>query len=97
MVGQRGGGAWRRSLGVMAGSAAVAMVVAACGGSSDSQETESGGDDSAATSEIRNAGVIVHAQNGEPATLDPARAEQGEKGEAFIDNVYERLLEVGPD
>ena len=97
MVGQRGGGAWRRSLGVMAGSAAVAMVVAACGGSSDSQETESGGDDSAATSEIRNAGVIVHAQNGEPATLEPARAEQGEKGEAFIDNVYERLLEVGPD
>ena len=49
MVGQRGGGAWRRSLGVMAGSAAVVMVVAACGGSSDSQETESGGDDSAAT------------------------------------------------
>ena len=67
---------------------ALALVVSACSGGA------SGG--SGAT-ELRNAGVIVHAQNGEPATLDPARAEQGEKGEAFIDNVYERLVDVGPD
>lgn len=73
---------------VSALAAALALVVSACSGGA------SGG--SGAT-EQRNAGVIVHAQNGEPATLDPARAEQGEKGEAFIDNVYERLVDVGPD
>jgi peptide/nickel transport system substrate-binding protein len=49
------------------------------------------------SSETRNAGVIVHAQNGEPRSLDPARTEQGEKGERFIDNVYERLVDVGLD
>jgi peptide/nickel transport system substrate-binding protein len=63
-------------------------VLAACGTAS----TTDGG----SSAEIRNADVIIHAQNGEPASLDPARTEQGEKGEAFIDNVYERLVDVGP-
>jgi len=73
---------------VTASIAALGMVLTACAGS-----TGGGG----APGEVRNAGVIVHHQNGEPASLDPARAEQGEKGEAFIDNIYERLVDVGPD
>ena len=96
---------WRRgrSMVALAGISVAALALSACGGSttsSDGGSTDSGGDsggESGATSDVRNPGVIVHAQNGEPATLDPARAEQGEKGEAFIDNVCERLLEVGPD
>ncbi len=77
-----------RRVTVAAGIAAAALVVSAC---------SAGGGGSAASGEVRNAGVIVHHQNGEPASLDPARAEQGEKGEAFIDNVYERLVDVGPE
>lgn len=69
---------------------ALSLVLSACG-SSDSEGTAQGSD----SAEISN--VIVHHQNGEPGSLDPARAEQGEKGEAFIDNVYERLLDVGVD
>ncbi|MDP4586323.1 MAG: ABC transporter substrate-binding protein [Microbacteriaceae bacterium] len=64
----------------------MAFALSACTGAT-------GGDGG----EVRNPGVIVHHQNGEPASLDPARTEQGEKGEAFIDNVYERLLDVGID
>jgi peptide/nickel transport system substrate-binding protein len=67
------------------------LVLAACGGGGGSAD-EAAGEDG-----VRNPGVIVHHQNGEPGSLDPARTEQGEKGEAFIDNVYERLLDVGPD
>ncbi len=70
------------------------LFVTACTGAggpdSDAADGAGGGD-------VRNPDVIVHHQNGEPATLDPARAEQGEKGEAFIDNVYERLVDVGPE
>jgi peptide/nickel transport system substrate-binding protein len=73
---------------VAAGAAALGLVLSAC---------SSAGGGAASSGEIRNAGVIVHHQNGEPASLDPARAEQGEKGEAFIDNVYERLVDVGPE
>ncbi len=72
----------------IAGLASLTLVLSACGTASTPD-----GDSSA---EIRNAGVIIHAQNGEPGSLDPARTEQGEKGEAFIDNVYERLVDVGP-
>lgn len=68
-----------------------ALVLAACGGGGDSV------DEAADEGGIRNPDTIVHHQNGEPSSLDPARTEQGEKGEAFIDNVYERLLDVGPD
>ena len=64
----------------------MALAIGGCTGAAG------GGD-----GEIRNAGLIVHHQNAEPTSLDPARTEQGEKGEAFIDNVYERLLDVGTD
>ena len=71
---------------VTASIAAMALAIGGCTGAAG------GGD-----GEIRNAGLIVHHQNAEPTSLDPARTEQGEKGEAFIDNVYERLLDVGTD
>jgi len=77
-----------RGMAVAAGAVALGLVLSAC---------SSAGGGAASSGEIRNAGVIVHHQNGEPASLDPARAEQGEKGEAFIDNVYERLVDVGPE
>lgn len=81
----------------VAGFASLTLVLAACAGSTgDGGDSQSSGEEGS-SSEIRNAGVIVHAQNGEPQSLDPARAEQGEKGERFIDNVYERLLDVGID
>ena len=84
----RSTGASRRPLRitVTASIAAMALAIGGCTGAAG------GGD-----GEIRNAGLIVHHQNGEPTSLDPARTEQGEKGEAFIDNVYERLLDVGTD
>ena len=69
------------------------VAVAACAGPGG---PGSDGDDGGGGGEVRNPDVIVHHQNGEPASLDPARAEQGAKGEAFIDNVYERLVDVGP-
>jgi len=83
---------------LVAGLASLSLFLAACSGSATNEGSggsSSGG--SGSSSEIKNAGVIVHAQNGEPASLDPARAEQGEKGERFIDNVYERLVDVGPE
>ena len=84
----RSTGASRRPLRitVTASIAAMALAIGGCTGAAG------GGD-----GEVRNAGLIVHHQNAEPTSLDPARTEQGEKGEAFIDNVYERLLDVGTD
>jgi peptide/nickel transport system substrate-binding protein len=73
---------------VTASIATLALTLGACAGA-----TGGGSGDG----EIRNPGVIVHHQNAEPTSLDPARTEQGEKGEAFIDNVYERLVDVGLD
>lgn len=79
---------------LLVGAAAVpVLVLTACSGAGG-PGSDSGGDGG---NGVRNPGTLVHHQNGEPATLDPARAEQGEKGEAFIDNVYERLVDVGPD
>lgn len=44
----------------------------------------------------QNAGVLVHAADDEPTTLDPAQVEPGEGGETIILQVYDRLLDVGP-
>src|SRR5688500_811813 len=44
----------------------------------------------------QNPGVLVHAADDEPTTLDPAQVEPGEGGETVILQVYERLLEFGP-
>ncbi|MDA9099599.1 ABC transporter substrate-binding protein [Aquiluna sp.] len=84
-----------RSTLIVAGLASMTLVLAACGGGSTDSGTSSDGGGGGDSTEVRNAGVIVHAENGEPQSLDPARAEQGEKGERVIDNVYERLVDVG--
>ena len=44
-----------------------------------------------------NPGLLVHAADDEPSTLDPAQVEPGEAGETVILQVYERLLEFAPD
>lgn len=77
--------AWRW---LIAAGAACMLSLTACGGDDDS----AGGIDR----QVKNPEAFVHAQNGEPESLDPARVEQGEKGEQFVYNVYDRLLEVGP-
>lgn len=89
----------RTACAAIVGAAALGLVLSACVGSSGGGDAAgtSPGDSGGGTAAVSNASVIVHAQNGEPSSLDPARAEQGEKGEAFIDNVYERLLDVGPE
>ena len=89
---------------------ALAMVAAACttGGTTDSttggseapattaEEGEApattGGGDSEGSGE-----VFVHAADDEATTVDPAQVEPGEGGETIITQVYERLIEVGPD
>lgn len=82
----------------VAGFASLTLLLAACSGSTvDEGDNSPSSGEEESSSETRNAGVIVHAQNGEPRSLDPARTEQGEKGERFIDNVYERLVDVGRD
>jgi peptide/nickel transport system substrate-binding protein len=55
----------------IAGLASLTLVLAACGTASTPEGSSNS--DGSSSSEIRNAGVIVHAQNGEPASLDPAR------------------------
>ncbi|MYK32269.1 MAG: ABC transporter substrate-binding protein [Boseongicola sp. SB0670_bin_30] len=50
----------------------------------------------AATAEVNNPGLLVHAADDEPTTLDPAQVEPGEGGETVILQVYDRLLDVGP-
>ena len=44
----------------------------------------------------QNPGVLVHAADDEPTSLDPSQVEPGEGGETVILQVYERLLEFGP-
>ena len=98
--GIRSAGPRSRFVASVAGLASLTLVLAACSGATTEEggsSTDGNSDNGNSSAEIRNAGVIVHAQNGEPQSLDPARAEQGEKGERFIDNVYERLVDVGPD
>lgn len=74
----------------------LALVASACTGDPETTPDGDDGGDGNGTISVPNPDTFVHVQNGEPASLDPARAEQGEKGEEIISNVYERLLEVGP-
>lgn len=46
--------------------------------------------------EVSNPGLLVHAADDEPTTLDPAQVEPGEGGETMILQVYDRLLDIGP-
>lgn len=45
--------------------------------------------------DVKNPGLLVHAADDEPTTLDPAQVEPGEGGETVIFQVYERLVEIG--
>lgn len=83
---------------------ALALVLAACGnGESDTTTAPddtgtTGGEtvDTVAAGEVKNPGLLVHAADDEPTTLDPAQVEPGEGGETVILQAYERLLEIGP-
>lgn len=55
-----------------------------------------GGDDGGDDGDIKNPGLLVHAADDEPLSIDPAGVEPGEGGETVILQVYERLLEIGP-
>ena len=92
------GGAGLRSPGRLRSLALLAsavLLLAAC----EATETGDvgGGDGDGNGEEVQNAGVFVHALDGEPITLDPARAALGEYGEQAIIQVYEFLVDIGPD
>ena len=78
----------------------LALVAAACTGDDEqTTDTTAGTTDTTAgttDAEVNNPGVLVHAADDEPTTLDPAQVEPGEGGETVILQVYERLLEISP-
>ena len=77
---------------------AFAMVASACsGGTDDTTATDPVGEGSeeSTSEDVNNPGLLVHAADDEPSTLDPAQVEPGEGGETVIFQVYERLLEIG--
>ncbi|MPZ62757.1 MAG: hypothetical protein GEU93_15970 [Propionibacteriales bacterium] len=83
---------------------AVALVVAVVGlagctaGDPEAQggDAAEGGDNGDGGSGA-DASVFVHAVDGEPLSMDPARAALGEYGEQMALQVYETLVDVGPD
>jgi peptide/nickel transport system substrate-binding protein len=50
----------------------------------------------AATGEVKNPGLYVHAADDDPLSLDPAGVAAGEAGETVILQTYDRLVEIGP-
>jgi peptide/nickel transport system substrate-binding protein len=81
---------WRKAVPLIA----VAVLLASCTGTATDTD-EVGGEP--AGGEVSNPGVFVHALDGEPLSLDPARAALGEYGEQVIIQVYEFLIDIGPD
>ncbi len=91
------------------GALGVALAIVATGCSAGTPEEQGGDDDPAVGADdgADNEGTaepsqtesdtFVHAINGEPLSLDPARASLGEFGEQAILQVYETLVDVGPD
>jgi len=76
---------------------AVAMLATACSTATDDTTAPPDATDAAdaTDAEVKNPGLLVHAADDEPSTLDPAQVEPGEGGETVILQVYERLLEIG--
>lgn len=72
---------------------AFALVATACSGGTDDTTAPDG--DGESSQDVNNPGLLVHAADDEPSTLDPAQVEPGEGGETVIFQVYERLLEIG--
>jgi peptide/nickel transport system substrate-binding protein len=66
------------------------LVATACTGASTPTDGGSSGQDGA--SGVKNLGELVHAQGGEPDSLDPARAEPGGRGGQAIIQGYEMLV-----
>lgn len=81
----------------------MAMIAAACTSSESDDTTATTQGDTATTAgeqtpsdgDVKNPGLLVHAADDEPLSLDPAGVEPGEGGETVILQVYERLLEIG--
>ena len=71
---------WRLSLSAAVTGAAIALVLPVASFAQD----------------VKNPGLLVHAADDEPTTLDPAQVEPGEGGETVILQVYDRLLDIGP-
>jgi len=93
-------GRWRL---LLAMTIIMSLLAAACTsdstddtGSYDTGTTETTVAEDDAASDVSNPGVLVHAADDEPTTLDPAQVEPGEGGETVILQVYERLLEISP-
>ena len=84
-----------RPLWVIFASVAMVFVLFACTGDTATDSDEVGGGDGGG--DVKNPGVFVHALDGEPTTLDPARAALGEYGEQVAIQVYEFLVDLGPD
>jgi peptide/nickel transport system substrate-binding protein len=77
---------------------ASALLMQAC--TSAATPEDEGGETGGGTGDVKNPGVLIHAQGGEPETLDPARAEPGGRGGQAIIQVYEALVArpvEGPD
>jgi peptide/nickel transport system substrate-binding protein len=72
-------------------AACVVLVAQACTGASTPEE-EGGGGNVGGSDDVKNPGVLIHAQGGEPDSLDPARAEPGGRGGQAIIQVYETLV-----
>lgn len=88
-------------------AAGLLLVLASCTAGEDQPESEeetpaadadAGADaDTDSAAELSNPDTFVHALDGEPITLDPARAALGEYGEQVIIQVYEFLVDIPPD
>ncbi|MGH9246843.1 MAG: ABC transporter substrate-binding protein [Acidimicrobiales bacterium] len=68
----------------------LALVAGAC---TESEPGDTAGGDG----EVQNPDLYVHAADDEPLSIDPAQVAAGEAGESVILQVYERLVEIGPD
>jgi peptide/nickel transport system substrate-binding protein len=72
------------------GTVLILFVVGCTGASTPVEEAEGTGEE--ASGEVQNPGVLIHAQGGEPDSLDPARAEPGGRGGQAIIQGYETLV-----
>lgn len=77
---------WFRNL---AAAIALSFLAAGCTGASTPPSEDGGGQNS---DEIKNPNLLVHAQGGEPDSLDPARAEPGGRGGQAIVQAYDMLI-----
>jgi peptide/nickel transport system substrate-binding protein len=77
---------------------ALSLATAACTGAA-TPESEVGGSegDGGGSAEVENPDTFVHALDGEPEGLDPARVTAGGYGDRVIIQVYETLVDLPPN